>query len=70
MYQFTEMFGDLHAVPVRKTNRWKGLLLGLVLGWLPSWGLVHWTSLSAWFFPLFWVAWIAAGYGVGSLIKK
>ncbi len=70
MYQFTEMFGEIRAVPVRKTQRWKGLFLGLALGWLPSWGFLHWTGWAGWLFPLLWVGFITAAYGVGSLIKK
>jgi len=70
MYQFTEIFGDLNASTRRRSHRWRGLGMGLLLGWAPAWALVHYTPLSAWFFPLLWILALALGYGVGFAIKK
>ena len=70
MYQFNTMFEQIGFSTAKKTYRWHGLASGILLGWLPAWALLHWTSLSAWFFPLAWAAQIPLGYFLGKLIRK
>lgn len=71
MYQFTESIGAINpASRKRKTCRWWGLAAGLLMGWIPAWGLTHLLEWGAWGFFLFWCLSLPLGYGIGNLIKK
>jgi hypothetical protein len=70
MYQFTEMFGEINASSKKKTYRWRGLVVGMLAGFLPAWGLAHWSGWGTWFFIAVWIFCLPLGYGIGSAIKK
>lgn len=69
MYQFTEMMGQL-GVRGKRTYRWRGFALGLLAGWLPAWGLVHWRAWSGWALAGIWLLCLPLGYAIGNSVKK
>ena len=69
MYQFTELFSEMNPTPQRRSYRWRGLLLGLLGGWIPAWGIAQ-VLHHGWFFALAWAVMIPLGYGIGYAIVK
>ncbi len=69
MYQFTQMMREL-GVSAKKTYRWRGLVLGLLAGWIPAWGLTHWRGWGVWALLGLWALCLPLGYFSGNLLKK
>lgn len=70
MYQFTENLKGIMPPPKKKTYRWRGLSLGIALGWLPAWGLSYFLQCGFWAGVGIWILTWPLGYGLGKMIPK